>query len=31
MLDWTSEFRHPDWTPIIIFYENLDPFGHVEK
>jgi len=31
MLDWTSDFRHPDWTPIFIFYENLDPFGHVEK
>jgi hypothetical protein len=31
MLDWTSQFRHPDWTPIFIFYEDLDPFGHVEK
>ena len=31
ILDWTSEFRHPDWTPIFIFYEDLDPFGHVEK
>jgi hypothetical protein len=31
MLDWTSQFRHEDWTPIFIFYEDLDPFGHVEK
>jgi hypothetical protein len=31
MLDWTSEFRHHDWTPIFIFYEDLDPLGHVEK
>ena len=31
MLDWTSEFRHYDWTPIFIFYEDLDPLGHVEK
>ena len=31
MLDWTSDFRHPAWTPIFIFYEDLDPFGHVEK
>jgi hypothetical protein len=30
MLDWTSQFRHEDWTPIFIFYEDLDPFGHVE-
>jgi hypothetical protein len=31
MLDWTSQFRHEDWTPIFIFYQDLDPLGHVEK
>jgi len=31
MLDWTSQFRHEDWTPIFIFYEDLDPLGHVER
>jgi hypothetical protein len=31
ILDWTSQFRHADWTPIFIFYEDLDPLGHVEK
>jgi hypothetical protein len=20
LLDWTSEFGHDDWTPIVIFY-----------
>ena len=31
MLAWTSEFHHEDWTPIFIFYEDLDPLGHVER
>ncbi|HST12178.1 MAG TPA: hypothetical protein VLL05_17515 [Terriglobales bacterium] len=31
MLDWTSQFGHEDWTPIFIFYEDLDPLGHIEK
>ena len=30
MLAWTSEFHHEDWTPIFVFYEDLDPLGHVE-
>ena len=31
MLDWTSEFQHEGWTPIIILYEDLDPLSHVER
>jgi hypothetical protein len=31
MLDWTSQFRHEGWTPIFIFYQDLDPLGHVQK
>jgi hypothetical protein len=31
MLDWTSDFQHGDWTPVFIVYEDLDPFGHVER
>jgi hypothetical protein len=31
MLDWTSQFQHEDWTPLFIFYEDLDPLGHVER
>jgi hypothetical protein len=29
MLDWTSQFGHDDWTPIIIFYGAYDPLGHI--
>src|SRR5262249_54087952 len=25
MLDWTSQFGHDDWTPIVIFYGTYDP------
>jgi hypothetical protein len=31
MLSWTSDFQHQDWTPVFIFLEDLDPFGHVER
>jgi hypothetical protein len=31
MLSWTSDFQHGDWTPVLIFLEDLDPFGHVER
>jgi hypothetical protein len=31
LLDWTSQFRHEDWTPIFIVYEDLDPLGHIER
>jgi hypothetical protein len=31
MLDWTSQFEHDDWTPIVILYEDLDPLGHIER
>jgi hypothetical protein len=29
MLDWTSQFGHDDWTPIVIFYGTYDPLGHI--
>ena len=31
LLSWTSQFQHADWTPVFIAYEDLDPFGHVER
>lgn len=31
LLSWTSDFQHNDWTPVFIFLEDLDPFGHVER
>ena len=31
LLSWTSQFQHEDWTPVFIGYEDLDPFGHVER
>ena len=29
LLDWTSQFGHDDWTPIVIFYGAYDPLGHI--
>jgi hypothetical protein len=26
-----DQFQHEDWTPVFIAYEDLDPFGHVER
>jgi hypothetical protein len=31
MLDWTSQFGHDDWTPILIIYETYDPLFHVAR
>src|SRR5262249_46389735 len=31
MLDWTSQFQHESWTPVIILYEDLDPLSHVAR
>jgi hypothetical protein len=27
LLNWTSQFGHDDWTPIVIFYGAYDPLG----
>ena len=29
LLNWTSQFGHDDWTPIVIFYGAYDPLGHI--
>ena len=29
LLDWTSQFGHDDWTPIVIFYGAYDPLGYI--
>jgi hypothetical protein len=29
LLDFTSQFRHDDWTPLVIFYGTYDPLGHI--
>ena len=31
LLDWTSQFGHDDWTPIVIFYGAYDPLGHIAQ
>jgi hypothetical protein len=31
MLDWTSQFGHGDWTPILIIYETYDPLFRVAR
>jgi hypothetical protein len=29
LLNWTSQFGHDNWTPIVIFYGAYDPLGHI--